>query len=132
MGLNFENPEDRGAVSTVTFGYWDYNEIFGGEEGLNWYPNTATSHWGVIMDDVQYNNQDIQGAVGGKLALIDSGNTSIQLPQSEFEQLKTYMQQQDPSLHEEFVEEQTILVSRRECKDLYSVYGDLKFMLHKT
>jgi hypothetical protein len=77
VGLNFENPEDKGSVSTVTFGYWDYPEIFGGEDGLNWYPNSATSHWGVIMDDVQYNNQDIQGTVGGKLALIDSGNTSI-------------------------------------------------------
>jgi hypothetical protein len=64
-------------VSTVTFGYWDYPEIYGGENGLNWYPNAATSHWGVIMDDVQYGYEEIQGSVGGKLALIDSGNTSI-------------------------------------------------------
>jgi hypothetical protein len=132
VGLNFENPEDKSAVSTVTFGYWDYGEIFGGEDGLNWYPNTATSHWGVIMDDVQYNNQDIQGTVGGKLALIDSGNTSIQIPESEFKQLKSYLQYHDVTLHEEKVDEQIILVSRQECKTLYNVYGDLKFMLHKT
>jgi hypothetical protein len=119
-------------VSTVTFGYWDYGEIFGGEDGLNWYPNTATSHWGVIMDDVQYNNQDIQGKVGGKLALIDSGNTSIQLPASEFEQLKSYMREQDDTLYEQKVDEKIILVSRHRCENLYSVYGDLKFMLHKT
>lgn len=91
VGLNFENPEDKDQVSTVTFGYWDYSEVFGGEEGLNWYPNTAKTHWGVLMDDVSYNNQDIQGSVGGKLALIDSGNTSIQIPHSEFEQLKSLM-----------------------------------------
>ena len=84
------------------------------------------------MDDVQYNNQDIQGTVGGKLALIDSGNTSIQLPASEFEQLKSFLIEQDSSIHEEVVDEQTILVSTKECKDLYDVYGDLKFMLHKT
>jgi hypothetical protein len=80
VGMNFENPEDRGSVSTVTFGYWDFNEVEGGKEGLNWYPNAAQSHWGLIMDDVAYDNNDIQGMFEGKLALIDSGNTSIQLP----------------------------------------------------
>ena len=84
------------------------------------------------MDDVQYDNQDIQGTVGGKLALIDSGNTSIQLPASEFDQLKAFMKEQDDTLYEQVVEEHTILVSRNECKDLYDLYGDLKFMLHKT
>jgi hypothetical protein len=64
--------------------------------------------------------------------LIDSGNTSIQLPASEFDQLKAYMMKMDDTLYEQVVQEQTILVSRHECKDLYDLYGDLKFMLHKT
>lgn len=42
------------------------------------------------------------------------------------------MKEQDDTLYEQVVEEHTILVSRKECKDLYDLYGDLKFMLHKT
>jgi len=37
------------------------------------------------MSDVLYGDFDIQGSVGGKMALIDSGNKSIQMPQSEFD-----------------------------------------------
>lgn len=42
------------------------------------------------------------------------------------------MMQQDSELYEDKVEEQVILVSRKECKELYDLYGDLKFMLHRT
>ena len=91
VGLNYENPADSSSVSTVSFGEWAFDQVHGGEEGLNYYPNAATSHWAVMMDDVSYDDKDIQGAVGGKIALIDSGNTSIQLPESEFRQLKSYM-----------------------------------------
>ena len=84
------------------------------------------------MDDVSYDSKDIQGAVGGKVALIDSGNTSIQLPNSEFEQLKQFMIQADPTIYENKVDGETILVSRNKCSDLYDIYGPLEFMLHQT
>ena len=64
---------------------WDFSEVFAGENGLNYYPNSGVGYWGVMMDDVSYDSRDIQGSVGGKVAIIDSGNTSIQLPNSEFE-----------------------------------------------
>ena len=61
VGLNIENPSDKGSISTVTFGSWDYEQVFGGEDGLNWYPNAASSHWGIIMDDLFYGHNEIQG-----------------------------------------------------------------------
>lgn len=77
VGLNYENPADKTAASTVTFGYLDYKQVFGGEDGLNWYENIGVDHWAVLMSDVLYGDKDIQGSVGGKMALIDSGNRSI-------------------------------------------------------
>ena len=56
VGLNFENPADKGSLSTITFGEWDYAQIYGGEDGLNYYPNGALGYWGVIMDDVSYDS----------------------------------------------------------------------------
>lgn len=41
IGMNFENPDDKNSVSSITFGYIDYNEIEGGESGLNYYENTG-------------------------------------------------------------------------------------------
>jgi hypothetical protein len=76
VGLNYENPADKSSLSTVTFGNWDFDQVHGGEEGLNFYPNAATNHWAVMMDDLSYGSNDIQ-SIGGKIALIDSGNTSI-------------------------------------------------------
>jgi hypothetical protein len=64
-------------VSTVTFGYIDFNEIFGGEEGLNYYSNVGVDHWAIMMDDFQYNNMGLNMPSSGRMAIIDSGNTSI-------------------------------------------------------
>ena len=66
------------------------------------------------------------------LALIDTGNTSIQLPNTLYEQLKGEMMKQDSTIHEEKVSGHTLLVSRKKCEDLYDVYSDFEFMLHKT
>mmetsp|Transcript_18435 Transcript_18435/g.31531 ORF Transcript_18435/g.31531 Transcript_18435/m.31531 type:complete len:136 (+) Transcript_18435:464-871(+) len=78
VGLNFENPEDNDQVSRVSFGEINYNEVEGGRDGLNYYQNLAIDKWGVYMDDILYNDVDIStGAGGGKIALIDSGSTSI-------------------------------------------------------
>ena len=77
VGLNFEDPNDRNSVSTVTFGYIDFNEVQGGEDGLNYYTNIGVDHWAVMMDDVQYNKMGLDSSAGGRMAIIDSGNTSI-------------------------------------------------------
>jgi hypothetical protein len=41
--------------------------------------NIGTDQWAVTMDDVQYSNMGLGNgnSVGGKMAIIDSGNTSI-------------------------------------------------------
>ena len=39
----------------------NYNEVEGGEEGLNYYSNLAVSHWGLKMDDLLYNGIDMTG-----------------------------------------------------------------------
>lgn len=67
-------------MSTISFGYFDYNQIKGGENGFNYYSNIGLNHWAVLMDDIKYDNHDVGGNGGGKMALIDSGNTSIQIP----------------------------------------------------
>ena len=36
VGLKFEDPSNKDAVSTITFGYWDENSIKGGKDALEW------------------------------------------------------------------------------------------------
>jgi len=72
----------------MSFGEFDYSNVEAGEEGLNYYDNAATEHWAIMMDDVQYGDVEIQTSTGAKIAYIDSGNTSIQVPQDEFNLIK--------------------------------------------
>lgn len=55
---------------------------------MNYYSNLAVGKWGLLMDDFLYNGIDMTGDHTAKIALIDSGNTSIQIPNSMFELLK--------------------------------------------
>lgn len=81
------------------------------------------------MDDIKFGEDDIGGYGGGKMALIDSGNTSIQMPASQFSQLKTLMKRKDSSIYSKMIEEKEILISRKLCSDLYNILDDLKFSL---
>ena len=56
VGLNFENPADFDSQSKIAFGGWDYSQIYGGEDGLNYYPNGASEYWGVRIGDVSYDS----------------------------------------------------------------------------
>ena len=42
------------------------------------------------------------------------------------------MRKNDPTMQDEVVEGHHIMVSRKQCKDLYDVLGDLSFYIHKT
>ena len=79
IGLNFENHEDQQQMSTITFGYWDVNEISEGLNGLNYYQNIAKDEnkWAILLEDIQYDTADIAMSVEGKKAYIDTGNSSI-------------------------------------------------------
>jgi len=77
VGLNFEDPDDNASVSTISFGFFDYSQIQGGEDGFNYYSNIGLNHWSVLMDNFKYGAASISGSSNGKMALVDSGNTSI-------------------------------------------------------
>ena len=80
VGLNFENPIDTDQKSTISLGGLNFHEVKGGENGLNYYKNMAVGMWGLFMDDFKYNDQDVNKNGHAMIALIDSGNTSIQVP----------------------------------------------------
>jgi hypothetical protein len=54
--LNYEDPKDPLAVSTISFGEWDMDEVEGGELGLNYYDNSADTEWAVKLDDLRYDS----------------------------------------------------------------------------
>lgn len=80
IGLNYEDPDDSSSISTISFGFFDYSQIAGGEEGFNYYSNIGLNHWSVLMDSFKYGKSSISGTSNGKMALIDSGNMTIQVP----------------------------------------------------
>jgi len=58
---------------------------------MNFYSNLAIGKWGLLMDDLKYGIRDMMVDQKGKLALIDSGNSSIQVPNSIFNTIKDEM-----------------------------------------
>ena len=52
---------------------------------MNYYSNIGLDQWAVQMDDLQYNKLGLNSkGTGGRMAIIDSGNTSIQIPATQF------------------------------------------------
>lgn len=84
------------------------------------------------MDDFLYNNLDMTGDQQAKIALIDSGNTSIQLPQTMFDNVMREISKVDRTVFTQQVDGNTIMVSRKQCKDLWNSYSDISFMLSGT
>mmetsp|Transcript_9682 Transcript_9682/g.16287 ORF Transcript_9682/g.16287 Transcript_9682/m.16287 type:complete len:234 (-) Transcript_9682:135-836(-) len=54
------------------------------------------------------------------------------MPASEFYQIKEKLLKVDSTVVEQRVDGRQILVSKNRCERLYSVYGDLEFLLHNT
>jgi hypothetical protein len=77
VGLNYENPLDKKVVSQINFGYFDYGEVYGGIDGFSWLDNKGEDLWAVALEDLKIGDREIQTEMGGKMAIIDSGNTSI-------------------------------------------------------
>lgn len=82
----------------ITIGSVNYDEVDGGEEGLNYYSNLAISNWGLLMDDFMYNSIDMTGNHQAHIALIDSGNFSIQIPETMYKNVLTTMQKQERTI----------------------------------
>lgn len=81
VSINYEDPEDVGQTSQIVFGEIIYSEIEGGKPYTNFYSNLGRDQWGLSIDDFLYGTLDMTNNQGAKIALIDSGNVSIQLPQ---------------------------------------------------
>lgn len=132
FGLNFENPIDTDQRSVVKIGEVDYDEVEGGEAGINYYSNLAIGKWGLLMDDFMYDDVDMTGDHSAKLAFIDSGNFSIQIPESMFNNLLVSLKKKEQTVFAQKVSGKTILVARKPCEDLYDTLGDIEFALQGT
>lgn len=82
-------------ASSIGFGEIEGAKIVDGEEGLRYYSNVGQNRWAMLMDHLKYGKESLRDDdfeyVETKIALIDSGNSSIQIPESEFTYLKDTM-----------------------------------------
>ena len=81
----------------------DYQYVKGGKKGLVYYSNVGFNEWALLADHVMYGgdhvtNDDAKTLIHTKIAIIDSGNNSIQLPANEFKRIQGKMMQEEPSL----------------------------------
>ena len=96
---------------------------------MNFYSNLAIGKWGLLMDDLKYGVRDMMVDQKGKIALIDSGNSSIQVPNSIFNTIRDEMQISEPSIYESKIDGNTILVARKACHELEPLLFDIEFTL---
>jgi len=61
VSFNYENPLDEDQRSQVQFGGINFAEVENGRDGLNYYSNLAIGKWGLLMDDLLYNDVDVTG-----------------------------------------------------------------------
>ena len=82
------------------------------------------------MDQVTYNGKNMTGASDfSKIGFIDSGNTSIQVPESVFENILNAMREKEESIGARRVDGIEILVANQPCDKLYDTLGDIKIRL---
>ena len=96
---------------------------------MNYYSNLAVGKWGLLMDDFMYNGIDMTGDHFAKIALIDSGNFSIQIPATMFDNVMKEMVKHDVSVFKQNVGGHDILVARSSCDQLYDKFSDIEFSL---
>ena len=86
------------------------------------------------MDSVAYNGKNMTTGVTdhGKLAFIDSGNTSIQVPESVFENLVNELRVKERSIGAMKVDDRMIIVAHKPCDKIYDTLGDISFRLQGT
>lgn len=81
------------------------------------------------MDDFLYNDIDMTGGSGAKIGLIDSGNTSIQVPQTIFDNIMAKMQEDERSIYAGDVDGHRILVARKSCDEMQEKLKSIEFVL---
>lgn len=138
VSFNFEDPEEWSQMSQVAFGEILYSEIEGGVAGANYYTNLGREQWGLLIDDFLYNDQDMTNGQRAKIALIDSGNVSIQLPQFVWDNVLVSMQHEAMAASYRVVKERTdkgmweIRIPNKNCKDVWQYLKPISFKLENT
>lgn len=97
VGLNFEDPSNTREISKVSFGAIDTNEIVGGEQGLRYYSNVAMGKWGLLITNINYDSCKVSD-FSAQIAMIDSGNTSIQLPATIYDKVVDGMKKKEGTI----------------------------------
>ena len=67
----------------------DLSQVVNGEDGLSYFSNVGFNEWALLVDHILYDGREADSSDGKKvvhtkIALIDSGNSSIQIPEAEF------------------------------------------------
>lgn len=81
------------------------------------------------MDTMTYNGIDVSQDHHAMLALLDSGNSTIQIPVSMFSKIIQEMRKSERSIFSDHINGNQILMARRNCKELYDVLGPIEFDL---
>lgn len=124
--------------STIAFGEIDHNMIVGGESRLNYYSNVGQNRWALLMDHLQYGQQSLRDQISAddeaddfsntKIALIDTGNSSIQIPDSEFQNLKRILMSQEDTFREKDLgKERSRLMTPMRCEDIEKRLSEFDF-----
>lgn len=84
-----------------------------------------------MLDSLSFGDYQLNDG-RSKIALIDSGNSTIQVPYDVFNRLGAEMKKIEKSIYNDHIEGRKILIARRSCKDLYDVFMDLTFDVDGT
>ena len=116
---------DSDQESAIDFGIINFNEVVEGENGLSYHQNMGLNFWGLALNDVEYGKEPMI-SLDSILAVIDTGNFTIQLPPKVFDTLFKEMKDDDDSL---YINKDGILASRtKECHQLEDDMKSLRFI----
>lgn len=138
VAFDFQDPEDVSQSSTVSFGYVDLSQVVNGEDGLSYFSNVGFNEWALLVDHILYNgvaadNTEGKSVVHTKIALIDSGNSSIQIPEAEFRKIQATMMGNEPTLEETILPDGKIqMKSDKPCRDIQNNFANLQFNIQET
>ena len=137
VSINLQNPHDKNMASSIGFGEIEGAKIVNGEDGLNYYSNVGQNRWAMLMDHLKYGKEGLRPDdyeyVETKIALIDSGNSSIQIPDSDFKYLKETMMLQESSIYEKKLGTgRSRLVSPLKCDAIEKRLSEFDFHIQST
>lgn len=140
--LNLEDQQQK-----IIFGQVSVDRIMLSNQELNdqvnFFSNVGQEKWAVLMDHVRYdgdlvrrvNNSGYAYYIHAKQAYIDSGNSSIQLPYTDFQYIKQRMQWNDTTIdvrrvpNTEESQQRFQLFSYSSCDEIEDNIGPLEFYI---